>query len=310
MTAAPGGPIRRHRVLSCLIGVLVLAVLVPVIALGVLDHRSGDVALRMPTGDGPSTWLILGLDDRTQQAEGHDIGDQDGHRDAAANADVILVATRTEGQWHLTSVRRDVHYSIGMGLSGRLGLAWRDDPQTLVDQTCLTLNIPADHVVAVTLRAFVDLVDALGGIDITVQHDMRDERAALDITAGPHHVDGRTALAYVRSRQGQVLIDGAWVDDPEGQDGRARRAGEVFGAVAARLRSRPGDWFGAAWRIAPDIRLDTRTHLWELALLAGASGADVQELPLTQSPDGFYSEVDERTRAYTEGIGYTRTCRL
>ena len=270
MTAAPGGPIRRHRVLSCLIGVLVLAVLVPVIVLGVLDHRSGDVALRMPTGDGPSTWLILGLDDRTQQAEGNDIGDQDGHRDAAANADVILVATRTEDQWHLTSVRRDVHYSIGMGLSGRLGLAWRDDPQTLVDQTCLTLNIPADHVVAVTLRAFVDLVDALGGIDITVQHDMRDERAALDITAGPHHVDGRTALAYVRSRQGRVLIDGAWVDDPEGQDGRARRAGEVFGAVVARLRSRPGDWFGAAWRIAPDIRLDTRTHLWELALLAGA----------------------------------------
>ena len=107
-----------------------------------------------------------------------------------------------------------------------------------------------------------------------------------------------------------MLIDGAWVDDPEGQDGRARRAGEVFGAVVARLRSRPGDWFGAAWRTAPDIRLDTRTHLWELALLAGASGADVQELPLTQSPDGFYSEVDERTRAYTEGIGYTRTCRL
>ena len=239
MTAAPGGPIRRHRVLSCLIGVLVLAVLVPVIVLGVLDHRSGDVALRMPTGDGPSTWLILGLDDRTQQAEGNDIGDQDGHRDAAANADVILVATRTEDQWHLTSVRRDVHYSIGMGLSGRLGLAWRDDPQTLVDQTCLTLNIPADHVVAVTLRAFVDLVDALGGIDITVQHDMRDERAALDITAGPHHVDGRTALAYVRSRQGRVLIDGAWVDDPEGQDGAAERKSPRLTSGHTRYRRMP-----------------------------------------------------------------------
>ena len=307
---APGDLVRRHRVLSRLVGLVALLALVTAVALGVYDGRFADAVLRMPTGEGPTTWLILGLDDRTQQAEGTDIGDQDGSRDAAANADVILVATRSDGQWHLTSVRRDVRYPIGSGLSGRLGLAWRDDPQVLVDQTCLTLNIPADHVVAVNLRAFVELVDALGGIDISVRHDMRDERAALDITAGPHHVDGRTALAYVRSRQGRVLIDGAWVDDPEGQNGRARRAGEVFGAVAARLRSRPGDWPGIGWRIAPDIRLDTRTHLWQMAVLVGAADAGVRELPLTESPDGFYSEVDQETRSYTAGIGYTQTCRL
>ncbi|RLP10579.1 LCP family protein [Propionibacterium australiense] len=307
---APGGLIRRHRVLSSLVALVVLLALLCTITVGVVDRRFGDVALRMPTADGPSTWLILGLDDRTQQAEGTDIGDQDGHRDAAANADVILVATQGDGQWHLTSVRRDVHYQIGRGLSGRLGLAWQDDPQTLVDQVCLTLNIPADHVVAVNLRAFVELVDALGGIDITVQRDMRDERAALEITAGPHHVDGRTALAYVRSRQGQVLIDGTWVDDPEGQDGRARRAGEVFGAITARLKARPGSWAGIGWRIAPDVQLDTGTHLWQLAALAGAADAETRELPLTESPDGFYSEVDAKTRAYTAEIGYTQTCRL
>ena len=307
---APGGLIRRHRVLSCLVALVVLLALLCATAVGVADRRFADAELRMPEADGPSTWLILGLDDRTQQAEGTDIGDQDGHRDAIANADVILVATRSGGQWHLTSVRRDVHYQAAKNLPGRLGLAWRDDPQTLVDQTCLTLNIPADHVVAVNLRAFVELVDALGGIDITVQHDKRDERAGLDITAGTHHVDGQTALAYVRSRQGQVLIDGAWVDDPEGQAGRARRAGEVFGVIASRLKTQPGSWARLGWRIAPDIQLDTRTHLWQLASLAGASDAEARELPLAESADGSFSEVTSETRAYTEQIGYTQTCHL
>lgn len=296
--------------LSCCVAAVLLLALVLAATLLVGDRRFADVDLRMPTGKGPQTWLILGLDDRTQQAEGTDIGDQDGRRDAAANADVILVATRWKGQWHLTSVRRDAHYSLGLGLSGRLGLAWRDDPQILVDQTCLTLNIPADHVVAVNLRAFVELVDALGGVDVDVEHDMRDERAGLEVTAGRHRFNGQEALAYVRSRQGQVLIDGAWVDDPEGQNGRARRAGEVFKAVSARLRSAPRSWIGIGWRIAPDVQLDRATHLWQMISLAGASDAEVAELPLTESPDGFYSEVNEQTRAYTAGIGYTKTCRL
>ncbi len=74
------------------------------------------------------------------------------------------------------------------------------------------LGIPIPYYVLIDMQGFADLIDAMGGIDITI-----DERVAwganedLDgnplppagyFEAGDHHMDGRTALEYARTRYG------------------------------------------------------------------------------------------------------------
>jgi anionic cell wall polymer biosynthesis LytR-Cps2A-Psr (LCP) family protein len=73
------------------------------------------------------------------------------------------------------------------------------------------LGISIDHYVLVDFAGFVDLVDALGGIDVTVTEPMDvafspakedEDPVTVSVDPGRHHFDGRTALAYVRNRTG------------------------------------------------------------------------------------------------------------
>jgi LCP family protein required for cell wall assembly len=70
-------------------------------------------------------------------------------------------------------------------------------------------NRPIDGMVVVTLQGFVRLVDALGGIDITVPNNIYDYNYPLPdgsgniqlyIPKGFQHMDGKMALAYARTR--------------------------------------------------------------------------------------------------------------
>ncbi len=67
---------------------------------------------------------------------------------------------------------------------------------------------PVDAVLVADLWGVIKVVDAMGGIDINVPTRLYDpaypdpilHRMVLDIPAGRQHFDGRTALAYARSR--------------------------------------------------------------------------------------------------------------
>jgi LCP family protein required for cell wall assembly len=70
------------------------------------------------------------------------------------------------------------------------------------------LGLPIDYFAVVDLLGFIDLVDALGGIDIYVTKPVYDPRQVwpdgtvvdVNIPVGRYHFDGRTALAYARVR--------------------------------------------------------------------------------------------------------------
>ncbi|MFI5254961.1 MAG: LCP family protein [Candidatus Limnocylindrales bacterium] len=66
-----------------------------------------------------------------------------------------------------------------------------------------------DGIVLVKLQGFVNLVDAIGGIDINVPYAIHDSRyplvngtgyIVLNISKGPHHFNGTQALEFARSR--------------------------------------------------------------------------------------------------------------
>ncbi|MEZ5175636.1 MAG: LCP family protein [Acidimicrobiia bacterium] len=68
-----------------------------------------------------------------------------------------------------------------------------------------------DYFVLIDMAAFVDLVEAIGGVDVYVQEPLKaevsppregDPWATVDVGVGWHHLDGFEALAYVRARHG------------------------------------------------------------------------------------------------------------
>jgi LCP family protein required for cell wall assembly len=71
------------------------------------------------------------------------------------------------------------------------------------------LGLRIDYVALVALDGFVDLIDSLGGIDITVVKPVDDpgqvqpDGSVMDVVipAGDYHFDGQMALAYARARR-------------------------------------------------------------------------------------------------------------
>jgi LCP family protein required for cell wall assembly len=73
------------------------------------------------------------------------------------------------------------------------------------------MGVEIDYYVLVDMAAFVDLVDAIGGIDVDVRKPLKSEVsppregdpwAKVDVDVGWHHLDGPQALAYARARKG------------------------------------------------------------------------------------------------------------
>jgi len=71
------------------------------------------------------------------------------------------------------------------------------------------LGIEIDYYVLVDFAGFVDLIDALGGVQVTVTESMHvayspakegEEPVRIDVEPGEHILDGHQALAYVRDR--------------------------------------------------------------------------------------------------------------
>jgi LCP family protein required for cell wall assembly len=105
---------------------------------------------------------------------------------------------------------------------------------TLMHELGHLLGTPIHYFAAVDLAGFRRMIDVVGGITIDNPKAINDPRynwldgtRGFHLSAGVHTLDGRTALAYVRSRQG--------VGDNDYT--RARRQQQVLVALRAKLTS-------------------------------------------------------------------------
>jgi LCP family protein required for cell wall assembly len=71
------------------------------------------------------------------------------------------------------------------------------------------LGVPIDHYVRIDMDDFIWLVDAVGGIDLTVKTRIFDREIHLDLKPGPHHMDGALALSFSRTRADSDYARGA-----------------------------------------------------------------------------------------------------
>jgi LCP family protein required for cell wall assembly len=90
---------------------------------------------------------------------------------------------------------------------------------------------PVDYYVRVNFRGFVELLDLIGGVEIDVPYTIHDEEyptadygvETFHLDAGRQHLDGETALKYVRTRH------------TDSDFGRARRQQQLLRAVLDKV---------------------------------------------------------------------------
>jgi LCP family protein required for cell wall assembly len=158
---------------------------------------------------------------------------------------------------------------LNTGLGGCKGVAGGAELLSLMvyDYT----GIEVDHFARIDFSGFVDIIDALGGIDICVDNPVRDSQSLLDLPAGCSHVGGTQSLAWVRSRHTEQFVDGEWKPVPGASDfARQRREQEVLFKIAGRLTSYSSlsAFSSVAQQVAGVIRLDAHFAFGDAVKLA------------------------------------------
>lgn len=193
---------------------------------GVLDDYEGRPA------DTPGTnWLLVGSDSRKglsaaqrrKLATGRAVGQR---------TDSMMLLHLPEGSDKptLVSLPRDSAVSIPGRGRNKLNAAYTfGGPKLLVRTIEGATGIHIDNYMEIGFAGFVEIVDAVGGVEINVRADVDDPKAGLKLKKGKQVLTGGEALGYVRTRKGGALPDFE----------RTKRQRQFLGAVVKKAAS-PG----------------------------------------------------------------------
>ena len=163
--------------------------------------------------------IVLGVDER---AEEHDVGRSD-------TLFVVMFDTKNKSA-SLLSVPRDTRVRIKGHGWDKINHAYAYGGRELTQATTEELlGLHINNYVMVDFKGFTGLVDAIGGVDINVEKDMYYKDSwdgfTVDLKKGMQHLDGKSAIQYVRYR------------DEEGDIGRIRRQQHFLMAVYDKISS-------------------------------------------------------------------------
>src|SRR5216683_1274967 len=192
------------------------------------SHSPGVKATPTPSvaPGAPFTVLLLGSDD-------------EGKNRSPLTQSMILVRVEPATK-HVTmlSIPRDLWVPLSTGGSAKIDAAYAYGGAAAAIATVeRNFHVHVDEYAWVGLRGLIKLIDRLGGVDLMVTNPVLDDEYPDDINSGflygykrvavlpgPQHLDGSTALQYVRSRH----------NDINGDFGRSARQQEVLLAIKAK----------------------------------------------------------------------------
>ncbi len=161
----------------------------------------------------------------------------DRRRDDDGRSDTLLVATidPKKETAAVISVPRDTRVKISGHGYEKINHAFAYGGHRLSQRSVEgLLGVPMEHYILVDIHAFERIIDALGGVEIDVEKRMYyedpwddDGGLVIDLQPGLQHMDGETAIQYVRYR------------DEEGDIGRISRQQKFIRAVMEKMAS-PG----------------------------------------------------------------------
>lgn len=149
--------------------------------------------------DEPFTVLLLGSDEREEEWGG----------DGSARTDTIILVRvdAANKSVNMVSIPRDTMVQLpGVG-TAKINAAYFYDgaPGTIAAVKDLT-GVDIDHYVFIDFDGLMDLVNAIGGIDVYVDERIDNPKAGHAVVeAGQQHLDGEQALVLARNRD---YVDG------------------------------------------------------------------------------------------------------
>lgn len=185
--------------------------------LKLFDDTEREISKDMMVSD-KMTIMIMGVDRRA--------GD-------AGRSDTLMVATIDPNKKAaaVLSVPRDTRVKIPGHGYDKINHAYAFGGHRLTQNSVEgLLGVPIDYYVLIDTKAFARIIDAIGGIDINVEKRMYyedpwddDGGLVINLRPGMQHMDGQTAIEYVRYR------------DEEGDIGRISRQQHFIQAVMDKM---------------------------------------------------------------------------
>src|SRR6059058_2670411 len=283
-----------RRVLKWVALAVVGWILVAIVAFFVSAQINGGVddktSAALSSGGGVLTGtnvLVLGSDERPQSGAG---SKEPGAQGASSRSDSIILMHVGFGSVRKLSILRDTIADIpGHGVQ-KINAAYALGGAPLTIKTVegfLGNGMKINHLILVSFSNFPNLIDALGGVDITLNKCIRSNSFSgqrVVLSKGEHHLSGRQALFFSRVRKNSCSPN-------EDDRARAKRQQQVFAAMRDKVAS-PLNWPSTfvrgpfiAWQAPQAIRSDM--HGPGLAamftdLLTGGSGKTKVLLPSGQ----------------------------
>ncbi len=242
---APTPPARRRRrwpkviaaTLAALVFLTILGFFYAQWAWGRIE-RVDTPSLADTTGAG-TNYLIIGSDSREGVDEDNpNAGVIFGEGDGGTRTDTVVLLHIGE-QNAMMAIPRDLLVTnAATGEEGRINAAIQSSPDALIQTVQQTLGVPVHHFMEVDFAGFLELVDAVGGVDIEFEFPAFDEKSGLSIPEpGVHRLDSDEALAYVRSRTYTEVRDGEEIVDGTADLGRVERQQEFLRSLFGSMGS-------------------------------------------------------------------------
>lgn len=167
--------------------------------------------------------MIVGIDDSEKRSQG----------EGNSRSDALLVATlnNKDKSIKLVSIPRDSYvYIPTVGYKDKITHAHAYGG---IDATRETveglLNVPIDYYFRVNFDAFIEIVDALGGVTVDVPYEINEldenDKRTVHLIPGTQEVNGREALALARTRHQDSDVE------------RGKRQQMILEAIASKATS-------------------------------------------------------------------------
>ncbi|MGM8366166.1 LCP family protein [Virgibacillus sp. W0181] len=143
--------------------------------------------------------LIMGVDSSEKRAN-----------EDSARTDTLMLATlnKDDKSVKLLSIPRDSYvYIPEVGYETKINHAHAyGGPEATMETVEQLLDIPVDYYARVNFEAFMEMVDAVDGINVDVpyelkEQDSKDRANAIHLYPGEQHLNGEEALALARTRK-------------------------------------------------------------------------------------------------------------
>ncbi|MFK4149577.1 LCP family protein [Streptomyces sp. NPDC004065] len=184
-------------------------------------HRDVDLSKvidRPETGKG-TNYLIVGSDSRAGLSDADKKKLHTGSAEGKRTDSMMILHVGDNGDT-LISLPRDSNVTIpkfqgsesgklrGPLGQNKLNAAYAFDGPTLLVRTIeYNTGLHIDHYVEIGFAGFANIVDAVGGVDITIDKPFKDKYSGADFQAGKQTLNGEQALAFVRTRHAFAASD-------------------------------------------------------------------------------------------------------